>query len=68
MVIGSFWAIYFALLLRGDADRSWLFHLHGAVFLGWMGVRACVGDESRTVADDRPGAAGAQVEWPPCTT
>ena len=38
MVVASFWAIYFGPLLRGDADRPWLFHLHGAVFLGWMGL------------------------------
>jgi len=38
MVVASFWAIYVGPLLRGDADRPWLFHLHGAVFLGWMGL------------------------------
>lgn len=38
MVVASFWAIYFGPLLRGDAERPWLFHLHGAVFLGWMGL------------------------------
>ena len=38
MVVASFWPIYFGPLLRGEADRPWLFHVHGAAFLGWMAL------------------------------
>lgn len=38
MVIVGFWPTYFGPLLRGEYDGAWIFHLHGAVFLGWMGL------------------------------
>jgi hypothetical protein len=36
MVVFCFWQTYVGPLLRGDAGRPWIFHLHGAVFMGWM--------------------------------
>ncbi|MBI4886163.1 MAG: hypothetical protein HY824_03640 [Acidobacteria bacterium] len=38
MVIVGFWPTYFGPVLRGDGERPWVFHLHGAVFIGWMGL------------------------------
>ncbi|MBI3046759.1 MAG: hypothetical protein HYY76_00455 [Acidobacteria bacterium] len=38
MVIASFWAIYVGPLRRGEADRPWLCHLHGAISMGWMAL------------------------------
>jgi hypothetical protein len=38
MVIVGFWPSYYGPLVRGAATRPWLFHLHGAVFLGWMAL------------------------------
>lgn len=61
MVIVSFWQIYFGPLLRGDADRPWLYHLHGAVFLGWMALlvtQATLVSRGRTRLHRRVGAFG----------
>ena len=38
VVIAGFWPSYFGPLLRGAAPRSWIIHLHGAVFTGWMAL------------------------------
>jgi hypothetical protein len=38
MVIVGFWPSYFGALVRGAAERPWMFHLHAAVFTGWMGL------------------------------
>ena len=61
MVVAGFWATYVGPLLRGNADRPWLFHLHGAVFLGWMGllvVQATLVSIGRTRLHRRVGTAG----------
>jgi hypothetical protein len=61
MAVASFWAIYFGPLLRGDADRPWLFHLHGAVFLGWMALlvaQAMLVSIGRTRLHRRVGTVG----------
>ena len=34
--IWGFWQSYFLPLMTSGADRSWLIHLHAAVFTGWM--------------------------------
>jgi len=39
MVIVGFWPSYFGpLLLRGNAIRPVVIHLHGAIFIGWMAL------------------------------
>lgn len=38
MVVVGFWPSYFGPFLGGVYERPWMFHLHGAVFLGWMGL------------------------------
>lgn len=38
MVVTGFWPSYFGPFLRGAYERPWMFHLHGAVFMGWMGL------------------------------
>lgn len=35
-VIWGFWQSYFLPLMTSGADRSWLIHIHAAVFVGWM--------------------------------
>ena len=35
-VIWGFWRTYFLPLISLRADRSWLIHIHAAVFVGWM--------------------------------
>lgn len=36
MIIVGFWPSYFGPLLRGEAEASWVLHLHGAVYMAWM--------------------------------
>jgi hypothetical protein len=36
MIIVGFWPSYYGPLVQGAADVSWVLHLHGVVFLGWM--------------------------------
>jgi hypothetical protein len=36
MVLIGFWPSYFGPLLRGNAARPLVIHLHGVVFVGWM--------------------------------
>lgn len=38
MVVAGFWPTYFGPLAGGTYAGSWVFHLHGAVFMGWMGL------------------------------
>jgi len=38
LTFAGFWPSYFGPLLRGEAARPWLIHLHGAVFVGWMAL------------------------------
>ncbi len=38
LVFLGFWRTYFGPLLGGTYDRHWIFHVHGAVFLGWMAL------------------------------
>ena len=38
IVVAGFWPSYFGPLLRGNAERHWVIHLHGAVFSGWMAL------------------------------
>ena len=37
-VVTGFWRTYFGTLLTGGATRSFVMHLHGAVFTGWMAL------------------------------
>jgi hypothetical protein len=36
IVLAGFWPSYYGPLLRGDASRPWVIHIHGIVFIGWM--------------------------------
>ena len=39
LVFIGFWPSYFSVLVSGTGyDRHWVFHLHAAVFMGWMGL------------------------------
>jgi hypothetical protein len=38
LMIAGFWPSYFGPLLRGEATRPWVIHIHGAVFAGWMAL------------------------------
>lgn len=38
MVVVGFWPSYFGPLTAGTYAGSWVFHVHGAVFMGWMGL------------------------------
>lgn len=38
LVLIGFWPSYFGPLLRGNAVRPWVIHLHGIVFVGWMAL------------------------------
>lgn len=40
MVVVGFWPSYFGPLVGGTYTGSWVFHVHGAIFLGWMGLFA----------------------------
>ena len=40
MVAVGFWPTYFGPLVAGTYAGSWMFHLHGTVFMGWMGLFA----------------------------
>ena len=40
MVVVGFWPSYFGPLVGGTYAGSWVFHVHGAVFMGWMGLFA----------------------------
>ncbi|MEQ9398461.1 MAG: hypothetical protein RJQ04_04775 [Longimicrobiales bacterium] len=54
LVFLGFWPSYFGVLVSGQGyDRHWIFHLHAAVFLGWMALLLARGH--------RLGAGGALV-------
>jgi len=36
LIIVGFWPSYYGPLVRGAANVSWVLHLHGIVFFGWM--------------------------------
>lgn len=38
MVVRGFWPSYFGPLLSGGVTRPWIIHLHGMIFVGWMGL------------------------------
>jgi len=38
IVFAGFWPSYYGPLLRGDANRPLVIHVHGAVFMGWMAL------------------------------
>ena len=38
IVFAGFWPSYYGPLMRGDADRPVVVHIHGAVFIGWMAL------------------------------
>jgi uncharacterized membrane protein YozB (DUF420 family) len=38
IVLAGFWPSYYGALLRGDAVRPPVIHVHGAVFSGWMAL------------------------------
>lgn len=66
MVIASFWQIYFGPLLQGNAARPWLFHLHGAVSMGWLALlvaQAALVSSGRTALHRRLGTIGIAYGW-----
>ena len=38
IVFIGFWPSYYGPVLQGDAPRPLIIHLHGVVFIGWMGL------------------------------
>jgi len=36
LVVWGFWASYFGPLIRGDATRLWIIHVHATIFAGWL--------------------------------
>ncbi|MBI2188746.1 MAG: hypothetical protein HYU37_16735 [Acidobacteria bacterium] len=61
MVVVGFWPTYFGPLLGGTYSGSWLFHLHGTVFLGWMLLfvaQAALVSTGRTRVHRRIGTVG----------
>jgi hypothetical protein len=38
LAIAGFWRTYFGPLLTGGSHTEWIFHLHAAIFMGWLGL------------------------------
>lgn len=61
MVVAGFWPTYFGPLTAGSYTGSWVFHVHGAVFMGWMGLfilQAALVPAGHTRLHRRLGTAG----------
>jgi len=61
MVVIGFWPSYFGPVARGTYAGSWVFHLHGLVFMGWMGLlvaQVALVAAGRTRMHRRVGTAG----------
>jgi len=37
-VIVGFWPSYYGPLTQGTAQVSWILHIHGVIYMGWMGL------------------------------
>src|SRR5262245_1316275 len=40
IAIVGFWRTYFGALFTGTSRSEWFFHLHAAIFMGWIGIVA----------------------------
>ena len=38
LAIAGFWRTYFGALFTGNSHAEWIFHLHAAIFMGWIGL------------------------------
>jgi hypothetical protein len=38
IAIAGFWRSYFGALFTGHSHAEWIFHLHAAIFMGWIGL------------------------------
>jgi hypothetical protein len=38
IVIAGFWRTYFGALFAGRSRTEWVFHVHAAIFMGWIGI------------------------------
>jgi hypothetical protein len=38
IAIAGFWRTYFGALFSGRSQTEWVFHLHAAIFMGWIGL------------------------------
>jgi hypothetical protein len=38
IAVAGFWRTYFGALFAGRSQAEWFFHLHAAIFMGWIGL------------------------------
>jgi hypothetical protein len=38
IAVTGFWRTYFGALFTGQSHAAWFFHLHAAIFMGWIGL------------------------------